>query len=111
MRRCECDEPIIDWSDPECEGRCRRCDGDLSHTLTARPPAYPEIVVSLKGTEVEVFNRVVQALRDADVPEERRVIFMVAAVATKEPARVARLWVTEKEEQDGEGQDTTEGRA
>jgi hypothetical protein len=61
-------------------------------------PAYPEVVVSLQGTPVEVFNRVVQALRDAEVPEERRVVFIVAAVSTGEPARVARLWVTEKEE-------------
>lgn len=61
-------------------------------------PAYPEIVVKLDGTPVEVFNRVVQALRDAKVPEARRVVFIVAAITTGDPARVARLWVTEKEE-------------
>lgn len=70
--------------------------------MTETTPAYPEVVVSLVGEPHEVFNRVVRALRDADVPPERRVVFIVAAVATKEPARVARLWVTEKEERDGE---------
>lgn len=66
-------------------------------------PAYPHIVVSLQGEPHEVYNRVMQALRDGDVPPERRVVFSVAAVATKDPVRVARLWVTEqKEERDGE---------
>lgn len=66
--------------------------------MSETSPAYPEIEVRLDGEPVEVFNRVVQALRRADVPAERRCVFIVAAISTGDPARVARLWVTEKEE-------------
>lgn len=65
--------------------------------MTEPKPAYPHIVVSLDGEPHEVFNRVIQALHEHDVPESRTALFGVAAILTGDPAMVARKWVTAKE--------------
>jgi hypothetical protein len=65
--------------------------------LPDRTPRYPEIVVDLEGEPFEVFNRVVLALRDANVHPGFRDMFVVEATqgfTLDELQRVARRWVT-----------------
>ena len=60
---------------------------------------YPEIIVDLDGREFEVFNRVVQALREHGVPPGLRDQFVIEATQgerLEELQYVCRRWVTEQ---------------
>ena len=62
-------------------------------------PRYPDVVVPLDGEAHEVFNRVVLALAEANVPVTLRDQFIVEAIQDGEDpvelVRVCRRWVGE----------------
>lgn len=74
----------------------------MQHISETRPhPRYDHIVVSLDGTNWEIVNRVLQAMKKHQVTPSWRDTFVMDALSSDDVKATCRRWVVEDEEVEG----------